>query len=266
MTNFISQYQSGKIRTNAITSKNKPVLIALGVWFALAAALFAWFGVQNHQFTSQLQQSKNNIKSIIDAAPAKVKAAHDTGDVNTVATVLSELSATVSQDVKSLPAAPSVAGLYVGADAERSKRQQLQITAQAYATDLAQLADYITYQSSLARQLQGLSLKDANGYDQTIELADAWREVVQKVQKEPKPASVKDVIATLLQKMRTAEATIREMAEFYKKSDSEGFAAKQTALAASIAEFKVIGVQISTVAVQLDAKLTASATKLGQNL
>lgn len=267
MNRFISQrHRSLGALAAPQRNKNKRRIIALGILFVLATIVFTWFSVQNKDFATKLQESTKQMRTAIAATPAKVKAAKDAGDTTAVSTVLKELSATMSQKSKSLPVAPNLIGIHIGADAERSKRQQLQITADAYATDLAALADFIDYQSSLARELQGLSLKDAAGYDQTIELANAWRETIQKVQTQTKPAQLTEVTATLLQKMEIAETTIREMAELYKKTDTDGFKTKKSQLAATISEFKVLGEQIGTIAAQLDAQVAASGAKLRQNL
>ena len=247
-------------------NNNKWVLIALGIWFALAIGIFAWFGVQNNQFTSKLQQSKSGLNTAILAAPAKLQAAKATGDAAAMAAVLRELSATVLQNVQSSPQPPSAFGVYIGADAERRNSKQLKTASETYAASLAEVADFIAYQDAIARELQGLGLKDAGGYDQTIALADAWRESAQKIQNEQKPARMSNVIATLVQKMTAAETIIREMAELYKKADSTGFTAKQAQLAAIITEFKVLGEQINAVGSQLDAELASSHKNLRENL
>jgi|GEM_PF-5170640 len=265
--NFLSQRQQRSLKVLAMPRRrNRYVVMALCVWFGLATLFFVWCGLQNNQFVSQLQQSRSQLSGVFKAAPVQFKVAKDTGDTAATVTALRNLSATISQNIKSLPTELQVFGLHVGADAERARRYNLQEAAQGYVIRLNELAEFVAYQSAIARQLQELSLQDVSGYSQTIDLANSWQAAMQKVQNESKPALMTDVIATLLQKMGTIEATIREMAELYKKSDTDGFKAKQAQLAATIAEFKAIGTQIETLGAQLDAQLAAASAKLQQNL
>lgn len=247
-------------------NRTRRVLVALMIWLGVAALLFTWATFQNASYRGQYNAFKSDINKALDAAPAQVKQAKDTSDSAAVSAVLSNLSTTLSQKSDSAPAVPNMAGLRIGIDAEA--RRQTAIVAELKNTSqtLKQAADYIDFQSKIARSLQALSLKDAGNYDQIIALANAWKEAANTLQHASKPGQLTEVSATLLQKMVVAESRIRELAELHRQNDMAGFSAKQKELATIIEEIKPLGTKIAEISASIDSQLQYSIRALRQNL
>lgn len=247
-------------------NRNRRVLIALAVWASLATVLFVWCGVQNAQYRSHLKAATSDVRAVLDAAPQQVKQAKESGDAGAVAAALTTISAAVSQKGADIPFPPSFVGVQIGLDAEVKRHAELQSAAKDAANALKASADSIDFQTKFARSLQALSLKDAGNSEQTIALANSWKEAANTLQHATKPAELTEVSATLLQKMIVAESRIRELAERKRQGDAAGFVAKQKELAAIIEEMKPLGVAIAEISTALDTRLARSLDALRQKL
>jgi hypothetical protein len=247
-------------------NRTRRVLIGIGIWLSLALIFFVWAGLQNASYRGQHNAFISGMKQALDAAPAQLKQAKDAGDTAGVVIALSNLSTLLTQKIDNAPVIPSVLGLRVGVDAESRTQDAVVAAAKDAARSLRQSADFIDFQSKLARSLQALSLKDVGNHDQIIALADAWKEAANSLQHTPKPSQLTDVSATLLQKMVVAESRIRELATLHKQGDSAGFTTKQRELAVIIDEIKPLGVQILAISATLDSDLQRSLAALRQNL
>jgi hypothetical protein len=246
--------------------RNRNILIALGVWLGLAIAFFAWFAVQNAGYRTQYATFVSSVRATVDAAPQQMKQAGETGDVAATVTALQSFSATLSQKISEAPHTPSVFGLRVGADAEANKQSGIVVAAKNASDTLKEAAEFIEYQSKLARSLQVLGLKDAGDYAHIIALADTWKMSIDDLQHATKPTVLTEVTATLLQKMIVVESRIRELAELYKQADASGFTAKQKELTSIIEEIKPLGMQVADISAAIDAKLQYSLADLRQKL
>lgn len=247
-------------------NRNRRMLIALAAWTSVAAMLFAWYGVQNAQYRNHFKAATSDVRTVLDAAPQQVKQAKESGDAIAVAAALTDISAAVSQKVASIPSPPGLVGVQIGLDAEVKRHAELQSAAKDAADALKVSADSIDFQTKFARSLQALSLKDAGNSEQTIALANAWKEAANALQHATKPAELTEVSATLLQKMVVAESRIRELAERKRQGDAAGFAVKQKELAAIIEEMKPLGVAIAEISTALDTRLARSLDALRQKL
>lgn len=247
-------------------NRTKRVFVALAVWFGVAALFFVWVGLQNASYRAKFGEFTSGVRSSLEAAPEQIKKAKDAGDTAAIALVLSNLSTTLSQKVDQAPMISHVFGVHVGVDAEFRKQTAIVTTAKEAAEALKQTADFIDFQSKLARDLQALSLKDASSHSQIVMLAEAWKEAANALQHAAKPTQLTEVCDTLLQKMIVAESRIRELAELYKQGDTTVFIVKQKELATIIDEIKPLGTKINQISVGLDNQLQSSLSALRQNL
>jgi pterin-4a-carbinolamine dehydratase len=247
-------------------NRTKRVLIALAVWLGVATLLFVWAGFQSATYRARFNEFASGVRSSLEGAPEHIKQAKDADDTTAISAALASLSATLSQKADHAPEIANVFGVQIGVDAEVRKQTAIVGTAKEASLTLKQTADFIDFQSKLARSLQSLSLKDASNYEQTIALANAWQETANTLQHATKPPQVTEVSATLLQKMIVVESRIRELAELYKQSDASGFAAKQKELATIIDEIKPLGAKITEISTSLDSQLQRTLSALRQNL
>ena len=249
-----------------MTRRNGIVAIAFGVWFLIWVAVFTWFGVLAAQYRERLRVYAADFGVELTKGQdvlAQHIAAHDT---DASAAVLKQMAATVSQKTDHAPQLPTVLGVHMGLAAERNRRAEIQSATKTYAVTLTEMADCLAYQQTLAHRLQVLSLKDAGDYRQIVDLANTWREHANQLQAEKKPQKFAAITAALAQKMFTAEAHIRAMADLHKQNDTAGFSTKRDQLAAIIASFSEQGDQVATVLIALDAQAAADFTKLDRSL
>lgn len=246
--------------------RNKQVLLALGVWFGFAIAVFTWSGVQNIHYRAQYSVYETEVKTLVDTIPARIVATSANDDARAVAAVLSEIAATTSQKIAQAPNLPTVLGLHLGLTAETKRHSSVTEAGNAAAASLKNAADFILFQHNIARAMQELSLKDVSGYDQTVALANAWKEAADTVQHAEKSPRTAEISAMLSQKMLVVESRIRELADLYKQNDSAGFAAKQNELAGIINEFKPLSESFAEIASSLEDDLQLALNALRQKL
>ena len=246
--------------------RNRNVLLALAVWFGLAAIMFAVAGVQVAGYRGAFGAYQQDMRGEVTRIPGLVKERLDASDITATAAALREAAAALVQKTGAAPSPPNIMGLHIGGDTERRKQKSIARDAQVYAAALKDAADCMEYQHKIAHSLQSLSLKDASNYNQIIDLADAWKNATEIVHNSAKPDALKEVTATLLQKMSLVENNVRELAELYKKADADAFKAKQLELSVLMEDFKPIGDQFAVKAGEFDAALARAAASLNQNL
>jgi hypothetical protein len=246
--------------------RNKYVLIALGLWFVLAIGFFAWLGVQANAYRSQATTYADQVKHILTDANSSLKRAHDEANPTATRDALVALATHLEAKRKLLPSAPSILGQHIGADDTYNKQSRLDVAISVYAADLSGAAEFIDYQQKTTLDLQLLTLKSAGNAEQIVALAAAWEETIATVTNRPPPNQLKEVRATLLQKLSEAKSCITQMGDLYKNNDEAGFKAKYAELGTTIAALKPIGEQITAVAAHIDAQLANDAANIAKNL
>lgn len=248
------------------SNRNKIIFITLGVMYALAITVFAWFGVQNIEYRTQFAKYSQELGVVVGAAPEVFKQFKEAPDVTTHTAALKSLAATVSQKVEEAPSAPSFWGFGLGTDSERAKMSRIRAAAHAFTTKLKEEATFVTYQSQIAHNLQALSLKNAGNHAQIVALAAEWQRSIEYIEQFPTPVKLKEFSATLVQKMASIQVVVAQLAELYKANDEAGFIAKQKELASAVADLKPLAEQITAASKALDAELAEAFAILRQNL
>jgi hypothetical protein len=246
--------------------RNLYVLLGLGAWFLLAAGFFVWSGVQAHGYRDQTKTYTTQTKQILTDANGDLKRAHDEANPAVTRETLLQLATNLEAKRKQLPTAPGVFGFRVGADDAYNRLSRLDAAIAIYAADLRAAVVYIEYQQKTALDLQLLTLKSAGNAQQITELANAWSDVITTVTDRVPLIQLKEVSATLLQKLGEAKTIVTQLGDFYKANDEAGFKAKYDELRATIAALKPIGDQIVVVGAQIDAQLAKDMANIAKNL
>lgn len=248
------------------TRRNRYVLLGLAVWMLAAAGFFSWFGWQAGTYRKQADAYASQVKQVLSGARDSLKVAHDNRDTTATQDALRAFATNLEMARKQSPVAPGLFGAHIGADDTYARVNKLDAAARTYATDLRGTADFIAYQQKTAVDLQLLSLASAGNAGQIAALATAWKDTATTVSGNSPPNRLKEVHATLVQKLQDGSGIIARLGDSYTRNDEAGFKAGYAELQAVIEGLKPVGEQITVIAADIDAQLAKDAADIAKNL